>query len=66
LKIVTRLEAAASGLNKFYTGKPCKHGHLSERWVLNGACVQCNVERVAKQRRDLIKTMKAAQEVAYG
>ncbi|CAI1023487.1 Uncharacterised protein [Serratia ficaria] len=66
MKIITRVEAAKLGLNKFYTGKVCKHGHLSERWVNNGGCVQCTIERVYRQRRDLIETMKAAKEVAYG
>lgn len=26
---------------KFNTGNPCKHGHLAERWVNNGQCVEC-------------------------
>ncbi|UPY96245.1 MULTISPECIES: hypothetical protein [Pectobacterium] len=61
MKIVTRLEAAKGGMNKFYTGKPCKHGHLSERWTLNGGCVQCNIDRVEQKRKEISGLMKAAQ-----
>ncbi len=26
---------------KFFTGKPCKNGHVAERWKYNGMCVEC-------------------------
>jgi 5-methylcytosine-specific restriction endonuclease McrA len=41
-QIVTRADALASGLTRFFTGKPCKHGHLSERTSVNGGCIACN------------------------
>src|SRR5882762_7363285 len=41
LPIITRSEAKASGLLRYFTGKPCKHGHVEERLVSNGACLQC-------------------------
>lgn len=40
--IVTREAAKAVGLTRFFTGKPCKHGHLSERTTANGGCIACN------------------------
>jgi hypothetical protein len=43
----SRDEAQNNGLVRFYTGVPCKRGHLSERFVSNGACVEC-VNRIAK------------------
>ena len=42
--VVTREEAKAQGLSRFFTGKPCKHGHLSQRTTCNGGCIQCNEE----------------------
>lgn len=42
--IVTREQAKAEGLTRFFTGKPCKHGHLSQRSTCNGGCLQCNEE----------------------
>jgi hypothetical protein len=26
---------------KYFTGEPCKNGHVSERWNYNGMCVDC-------------------------
>lgn len=42
LHTVTRAEAAAGGLLRFYTGRPCRAGHLSERYLSNRQCVVCN------------------------
>lgn len=61
MKIITQMEAAKRGLNKYYTGRACKRGHKSERWTLNGACVQCNIERVNRKREEIANTMKEAQ-----
>lgn len=40
MKIITRQEAIAQGLSKYFTGKPCKNGHVSER-TIRGACIEC-------------------------
>ncbi|MCK9369771.1 hypothetical protein M0R04_07695 [Candidatus Dojkabacteria bacterium] len=40
-QIISRKEAKALGLNKYFTGKPCKRGHLSERLTSDGCCVVC-------------------------
>jgi hypothetical protein len=39
--IISRQAAADSGKNRFFTGKPCRKGHTSERYVTNGCCVAC-------------------------
>ncbi|MDA9478250.1 hypothetical protein XI03_27990 [Bradyrhizobium sp. CCBAU 65884] len=49
---MTRAEAAASGLSRFYTGLPCKAGHRAERFVSNRQCVACNAIK-ARQREAL-------------
>lgn len=40
-EIVTRAEAKARGLKRYFTGKPCRHGHVAERWVVYCTCVTC-------------------------
>jgi hypothetical protein len=40
--IISRAEAKALGLKRFFTGKPCKYGHVVERRVGNYACVECD------------------------
>lgn len=39
--IMKRRAAHDAGLTKFYTGRPCIHGHDAQRWVVTGACVAC-------------------------
>ena len=42
-------EAKALGLKFYNTGKPCKHGHLSDRYTSTSICLECvkfaNVDR---------------------
>ena len=40
-------EAKALGLKMYFTGKPCKYGHIAKRLVVNGTCYDCTKERVA-------------------
>ncbi len=39
--IITRADAAANGKKRYFTGVPCKKGHVAERYVKNTACVGC-------------------------
>src|SRR5271157_247897 len=39
--LISRQEAKAQGLKRYFTGKPCKHGHVAERLVLDGNCLGC-------------------------
>lgn len=36
-----RRAAFEAGKTRYNTGVPCKHGHVAERYVSNGGCVQC-------------------------
>jgi hypothetical protein len=38
--IKNRAEAIKDGDKTYFTGKPCKHGHISERLIM-GACLEC-------------------------
>src|SRR5271157_4420282 len=40
-RIISRKDAIALGFITYFTGKPCKHGHIAERRVNNGCCVCC-------------------------
>jgi hypothetical protein len=42
MKIVTRKEALAKSMTRYYTGKFCKYGHQSERFTSNRECVTCH------------------------
>ena len=49
-----RSEAKKKGLQKYDTGKPCKHGHVAPRYTQTGLCTECSKERSAKQREDKV------------
>lgn len=46
----SRKEAMAAGVDRYFTGRPCKNGHLSERYVL-GTCIACDRERSSARRK---------------
>lgn len=39
--MITRKEAKSQGLKTYFTGKPCKHGHIALRSVSCGGCREC-------------------------
>lgn len=49
---LTRAEAKAAGKKNYFTGKPCRKGHIAEQQVSNYACVICRLNRLKafKQR----------------
>ena len=45
--VIARSAAKAAGLKFFFTGIACKNGHVSDRYSVNGHCVEC--EKARKQ-----------------
>lgn len=41
MEIISRKDAHLAGLKHYFTGKPCRRGHLRERSVSTGACLGC-------------------------
>ena len=41
MNLISLEDARAGGYKRYYTGVPCKHGHLSERLVSNRRCNEC-------------------------
>ncbi len=41
MEIITRQRALKEGLKYYFTGKPCKHGHISKRWTIGKSCIEC-------------------------
>lgn len=41
MKLISRAEARNEGLRFFFTGIPCNHDHLTERYVASGSCREC-------------------------
>ncbi len=45
MQIITRQEAIAQGLKRYFTGEPCKYGHIAERQCSNSTCFACAAAR---------------------
>lgn len=39
--VITKDAAKEQGLTRYYTGKPCRNGHYSERYTNGGGCCAC-------------------------
>ena len=44
----SREDAKARGLDRYFTGSPCKHGHIAPRYVSTTNCVVCQTERARR------------------
>jgi hypothetical protein len=61
----TRAEAKATGATHYFTGEPCKHGHIAPRKT-KGACIEClKVEwvRAAETRADYFRAYNKREDI---
>lgn len=42
---IDRETAHSLGRIRYFTGEPCIWGHVDERWVSSGTCIQCKLQR---------------------
>ena len=56
MKVTSRRKAIEQGLPRYFTGKPCKHGHISERHTGCKQCIEC--------KRAYFKTALGARNAA--
>lgn len=62
-KIIPRKEAKKLKLKKYFTGNPCKRGHIAERNTSLGNCTQCERERgKLRSKTELGQLSKARSE----
>jgi hypothetical protein len=56
MHIIVRKDALAQGQTHYFTGKPCKYGHIEKRYTSTGQCCTC-----MDARRDLPKVQEYLQ-----
>lgn len=42
MELISRKEAVSIGLKFYFTGKPCKNGHISKRYTAKSYCLECS------------------------
>lgn len=49
--LVSRQHAVAQGLRFYFTGRPCKRGHIEKRYTYNSQCLGCQRIHQTEHRR---------------
>ena len=65
---ITLKDAKAAGLKRYFTGTPCKNGHVAERSVSNRSCLKCTNARAKlffEANKELLRTRKAEAQRKY-
>ena len=61
--VVTRADAKAAGLKHYFTGLPCRRGHLAIRYASDGACYECSLRKCREwQQNNREKSVAASQK----
>lgn len=58
MKKITAREAFDSGLKRYFTGEPCKYGHIDERMISNGRCLKCLTLSNSKNKKEAYQRVK--------
>lgn len=61
MQLITRKAAKAAGLKYYYTGKPCKRGHIDKRFVCSFWCMTCGREKASEAFRSLTPEKREAR-----
>lgn len=62
IELISRKEANRLGLKQYFTGKPCKYGHIDRRTVSNGVCMECSRIKALKRMRENPEARKKSRE----
>lgn len=62
---ITRKTAIEQNLPHYFTGKPCKRGHLSPRYTNTCNCVECGLVHAAEKRHSDIDAHRAKKAAEY-
>lgn len=62
MEIISRKEAKVKGLDRYFTGKPCKHGHTDQRTTKQATCLTCKKEEYQRNKKTYQSSKKAYYE----
>jgi 5-methylcytosine-specific restriction endonuclease McrA len=57
---IRRRHAKSLGLKRYFTGKFCKRGHISERWTSTGKCTRCYAPKTESLRAKSMRLKRSA------
>jgi 5-methylcytosine-specific restriction endonuclease McrA len=63
MEIILRKDAKKLGLTHYFTGVPCKHGHINIREVKKGRCMSCcKMHAMKDYKKDIEKSREKARK----
>jgi len=62
MELISQTSAKEAGKIRFFTGRPCKRGHLVERMVVDGLCIECKKIHTFAWRKDNKHKVDAAKK----
>ena len=65
MKMIALDMARQAGLTRYFTGEPCKHGHVAERIVSTRVCVECHRITQARYRKENPEAVAATEARRY-
>ena len=65
MKIISIQKAINEGLKYYFTGKPCKFGHFSKRYIANRTCYECITSSINKFRIENPQIVKERKHNSY-
>ena len=54
-----RAKAKELGERFYFTGKPCKHGHISKRYTDKGTCCECMAVDFEAKKESRLSQMRS-------
>lgn len=64
--LISRSEARESSKTRYFTGKPCKRGHIAERKTCSASCIECSGISDARWKKTNVKKCSAQKRVWCG
>lgn len=61
--IISHKEAKQQGLQFYYTGKPCKKGHVCDRWVSCRMCKQCSKDEQKHRKAWKLRNVERVRDL---
>jgi hypothetical protein len=65
MKTVTFKEALSAGLSRYFTGRPCKYGHVAERQIPGRNCCECHNARSREDSPEARDRQQTANRKSY-
>ena len=65
MEIINRLEATKKGISHYFTGKPCKHRHISKRRVKDRVCMECDLNAKNTKKYTTVEKDKEYKKEMY-